>query len=225
MEIIMKIEEKKQMSFKGLLVAVSICIGLLAAVLFALSFTPAAFAGDATSFDPTAVAVQAKGASDTPIGAIVPWGSSTVPDGWLECNGQSTGGYPELAALYGSNVPDLRGEFIRGWDHGRGVDGGRSMKSFQNHAMQSHTHSTSITVHGTTNFSVSISIPGKLPPYSTGSGVFGLANAAGHVTYKNYSASGSAALTASGTGTSTPAGSGTENRPRNVALMYIIKAQ
>jgi phage-related tail fiber protein len=33
--------------------------------------------------------------------------------------------YPAL------RLPDLRGEFIRGWDDGRGVDAGRGLLSFQ----------------------------------------------------------------------------------------------
>ena len=76
-----------------------------------------------------------------PPGAIMPFYLSTAPSGWLECNGQSTAGYPALQAAIGSNVPDLRGEFIRGWDHGRGVDTGRSLGTTQADAFKSHTHS------------------------------------------------------------------------------------
>lgn len=51
-----------------------------------------------------------------PIGTIIIWASAVLPtDGvWLECNGQSTTGYPALAAIVGSNVPDYRGVFLRG---------------------------------------------------------------------------------------------------------------
>ena len=51
-----------------------------------------------------------------PIGTIITWAADTLPsDGiWLHCNGQSTTGYPELASLIGSNVPDYRGIFLRG---------------------------------------------------------------------------------------------------------------
>lgn len=42
-------------------------------------------------------------------------------------------------------LPDLRGEFIRGWDDGRGIDSGRLMGSFQNHALQQHRHPSSAT--------------------------------------------------------------------------------
>jgi microcystin-dependent protein len=44
-----------------------------------------------------------------PTGSIMMWATSTPPDGWLLCEGQSTTGYPALAALVGANVPDLRG--------------------------------------------------------------------------------------------------------------------
>ena len=53
-----------------------------------------------------------------PIGTILPWPSHTLPkDGgvWLLCNGQSTAGYPQLSAIVGSNVPDYRGVFLRGY--------------------------------------------------------------------------------------------------------------
>ena len=66
-----------------------------------------------------------------PTGAITAFGGSTAPTGYLECNGQSTSGYTALAAVVGANVPDLRGEFVRGWDNGRGVDSGRSILSSQ----------------------------------------------------------------------------------------------
>jgi hypothetical protein len=57
-----------------------------------------------------------------PSGTMAMWPKSTPPSGWLEANGQSTNGYPTLAAVYGSNLPDMRGVFPRGWDNGRGLD-------------------------------------------------------------------------------------------------------
>ncbi|WP_083928140.1 phage tail protein [Anaeromusa acidaminophila] len=60
----------------------------------------------------------------------------TPPPGWLECNGQSTAAHPELAAIVGPNVPDLRGEFIRGWDHGAGKDVSRLLGSWQNYSVE-----------------------------------------------------------------------------------------
>ncbi|WP_083928127.1 phage tail protein [Anaeromusa acidaminophila] len=78
--------------------------------------------------------------STVPTGTIIWFASSAPPEGFLECNGQPTAAYPALAILVGPNVPDLRGEFIRGWDHGKGIDSGRSFKSWQTDMFQSHTH-------------------------------------------------------------------------------------
>ncbi|EIH4659278.1 tail fiber protein [Escherichia coli] len=69
-----------------------------------------------------------------PVGVPVPWPSEIPPTGWLKCNGAdfSPIQYPELAKVYPKNkLPDLRGEFIRGWDNGRGVDSGRTILSQQ----------------------------------------------------------------------------------------------
>ncbi|WP_096942674.1 phage tail protein [Escherichia coli] len=72
--------------------------------------------------------------SALPVGVPVPWPSATPPTGWLKCNGAafSAEEYPELAKAYPTNkLPDLRGEFIRGWDDGRSVDTGRIVMSAQ----------------------------------------------------------------------------------------------
>ncbi|HEF0028341.1 TPA: tail fiber protein [Citrobacter freundii] len=81
--------------------------------------------------------------SALPVGVPVPWPSVTPPTGWLKCNGApfSAGEYPELAKVYPALIlPDLRGEFIRGWDDGRGVDTGRGLLSWQGASIESHTH-------------------------------------------------------------------------------------
>lgn len=88
-----------------------------------------------------------------PPGAIQQFAMPTVITGWLKCNGQavSRAGYAALFAAVGTlwgvgdgsttfNVPDLRGEFLRGWDDGRGVDSGRVFASSQAHQFESHTH-------------------------------------------------------------------------------------
>ncbi|WP_411369224.1 phage tail protein [Escherichia coli] len=77
--------------------------------------------------------------SALPIGVPVPWPSATPPTGWLKCNGAafSAEEYPELAKAYPNNkLPDLRGEFIRGWDDGRGIDAGRGILSAQGDAIR-----------------------------------------------------------------------------------------
>ncbi|HGE4735899.1 TPA: phage tail protein [Escherichia coli] len=77
--------------------------------------------------------------SALPVGVPVPWPLATPPTGWLKCNGAvfSSEKYPNLAKAYPTlKLPDLRGEFIRGWDDGRGIDSGRNLLSAQNDAIQ-----------------------------------------------------------------------------------------
>ncbi|HBB1365085.1 TPA: phage tail protein [Escherichia coli] len=81
--------------------------------------------------------------SALPVGVPVPWPSVTPPTGWLKCNGAafSAEEYPELAKVYPTNkLPDLRGEFIRGWDDGRGIDSGRTLLSVQGASVEEHSH-------------------------------------------------------------------------------------
>ncbi|ELT7510438.1 tail fiber protein [Salmonella enterica] len=63
--------------------------------------------------------------SALPVGVPVPWPLPTPPLGWLKYNGApfDKNLYPKLALVYpGGVLPDLRGEFIRGWDDGRGLN-------------------------------------------------------------------------------------------------------
>ncbi len=74
-----------------------------------------------------------------PVGFPLPWPQATPPSGWLKCNGAAfdKAKYPKLAIAYPSgSLPDLRGEFLRGWDDGRGVDSGRSLLSAQSDSIQ-----------------------------------------------------------------------------------------
>ena len=96
-------------------------LSLFAALLFLLPLLASSpiHGADSTSFDPTRVEVKAKG-SGVPVGMILAWPVATNPedmDNWLECNGQSISPsvYPELFAVVGSSVPDLRGLFLRGY--------------------------------------------------------------------------------------------------------------
>ncbi|ULS52370.1 tail fiber protein [Pectobacterium carotovorum] len=69
---------------------------------------------------------------------------AVAPEGWLKCNGQQfdTAQFPVLASRYPSGfLPDLRGEFVRGWDDGRGVDAGRALMSAQGDAIRNITGS------------------------------------------------------------------------------------
>lgn len=72
--------------------------------------------------------------SALPVGVPVPWPLAAAPAGWLKCNGAAftAAQYPKLALAYPAlRLPDLRGEFIRGWDDARGVDANRVMLSWQ----------------------------------------------------------------------------------------------
>ena len=89
-----------------------------------------------------------------PIGSIVPYSSLTLPPGFFECDGQSLerAAYPSLFAVLGTTwgpgvdpgntfaLPDFRGEFLRGWDHGKGTDPGRGFATHQDDEFESHTH-------------------------------------------------------------------------------------
>lgn len=84
-----------------------------------------------------------------PVGGMIWWPTNTPPTGFLERDGSaiSRTTYADLFAVIGTdygtgdgsttfNLPDDRGEFIRGWDHGRGVDSGRAIGSTQLDQMQ-----------------------------------------------------------------------------------------
>lgn len=74
-----------------------------------------------------------------PVGIPMPWPTGLPPSGWFECNGAqfNVNQFQKLAAAYPSGyLPDLRGEFIRGWDNGRGADPERAMLSWQQDAIR-----------------------------------------------------------------------------------------
>lgn len=84
-----------------------------------------------------------------PVGFPLPWPQATPPSGWLKCNGATfdTAKYPKLAKVYSTGkLPDLRGEFVRGWDDGRGTDSGRILLTAQNDAIRNITGEQSLDV-------------------------------------------------------------------------------
>ncbi|WP_350316417.1 tail fiber protein [Pectobacterium aroidearum] len=87
---------------------------------------------------PTSADVGAISINDL-AGIPLPFPGAVAPTGWLKCNGQSfdKSRYPILASRYPSGVlPDLRGEFVRGWDDGRGADASRALLSAQGDAIR-----------------------------------------------------------------------------------------
>ncbi|EGF2682819.1 phage tail protein [Escherichia coli] len=151
--------------------------------------------------------------SALPVGVPVPWPSATPPTGWLKCNGAafSPEEYQELAKAYPTNkLPDLRGEFIRGWDDGRGVDSGRALLSQQSDAMQK--------ISGTaTDNSVGASASGSGAMTITENGgtryYASATSSPAHLYYKTI-----------GIDSSLVARTANENRPRNIAFNYIVRA-
>ncbi len=82
---------------------------------------------------------QALSKMTIPVGSEISWQNSTIPAGWLEQNGATFDEeiYPALYIHLGSNVlPDMRGVFARGWDHGRGIDTGRALGTSQLDSIQ-----------------------------------------------------------------------------------------
>ena len=148
--------------------------------------------------------------SALPVGVPVPWPSATPPTGWLKCNGAafSAEEYPELAKAYPTNkLPDLRGEFIRGWDDGRGVDSGRALLSAQSDTLQNITGSFWDMTTGPNNNTVGAFTSSTLTP--------NLASIATGGTYKqaNYYFDASRVARTS-----------TETRARNIAFNFIVRA-
>lgn len=103
-------------------------------------------------------------AGGLPVGAIIEYAATAPPAGYLECDGAalSRATYAALFAIIGTtfgagdgsttfNLPDRRGVFGRGWDHGRGLDSGRAFGSYQADAFASHTHSNGAFFY-TTNY-------------------------------------------------------------------------
>ena len=89
-----------------------------------------------------------------PTGAIMPFAANAIPEGWVLCDGAALNRveHADLFAVIGTsfgadenmfNVPDLRGEFVRGWDAGRGVDPDRVLGSPQLEQLRTHTHEDS----------------------------------------------------------------------------------
>ncbi|MBD0847386.1 hypothetical protein AKG38_12935 [Pectobacterium carotovorum subsp. carotovorum] len=94
---------------------------------------------------PTAADIGALSLNEL-VGVPMPWPQAMAPSGWLKCNGQTFDKniYPRLSQVYPAGLlPDLRGEFIRGWDDGRGVDKNRELFSWQEDDLKSHSHTLS----------------------------------------------------------------------------------
>ena len=150
-----------------------------------------------------------------PAGAIEYFARMSEPEGWLKADGSAVSRtqYAKLFAAVGTmfgagdgsttfNLPDLRGEFIRGFDDGRGVDSNRTVGSQQQDQNKLHSHYATIGANG--------------EGYANGEQVN---NTIWKMNYiRDYQHLGNAAHA---TGLSDEGG--TEARPRNVALLACIE--
>lgn len=166
-----------------------------------------------------------------PSGAVFWFTMPTAPTGYLYADGAavSRSVYADLFAVISTNygvgdgsttfnLPDLRGEFIRGWNSqtvgGSRPDSGRSFASEQTDLIENHTHPASTTA----------SDSGHAHGYGTfgapaGSGVAGGAD---YVFSSSTTNTGFASISASTT-ISNNTGGGSETRPVNIALLPCIK--
>jgi microcystin-dependent protein len=163
--------------------------------------------------------------SAVPVGAVMAFPTGIVPPGFLELDGsvQSTATYPDLAAYIGSKfnkgdegtgnfrLPESRGEFLRGWDHGRGIDAGRDIGSYQLGQNESHNHRYFDTARA------------NIDPYGASAlGVVnGVTQSIAEGGFLSSAGADNAQLVAT---TNTVNSGGSEARPRNLAVMWCIKA-
>ncbi|MCK8583695.1 phage tail protein [Yersinia ruckeri] len=159
------------------------------------------------------------GSDAAPVGIPMPWPTAFPPSGWLKCNGSpfDKSKYPQLALAYPAGyLPDLRGEFIRGWDDGRGADNNRALLSAQlGTAFPSmYVYATSAT-RGTLVTQPISAFGDKFPIEGKPVDTEGVENTPSSGAYFS-------------TGELSPTGSSSlikyRVRPRNIAFNYIVRA-
>ncbi|EON0820901.1 phage tail protein [Escherichia coli] len=153
--------------------------------------------------------------SALPVGVPIPWPSATPPAGWLKCNGAafSSEMYPKLAKAYPANkLPDLRGEFIRGWDDGRGIDAGRALLSFQTGMLEKHRHIVVANDGYDTKDEWELATIFK-KTYTQGRGIDATSTGGSLIPSPTLHSRGSIGNTG-----------GSETRPRNITFNYIVRA-
>lgn len=143
-----------------------------------------------------------------PVGVPLPWPTEDPPSGWIKCDGKefNKADCPQLLGVYPSGrTPDLRGEFIRGWDDGREVNPGRKLLSPEGDAFLDHDHEM-ITRGPRSGDAVSPVDDGGV----TSDGDNFLIGGGNYKTYK--------------TSRSGDYRTANETRPRNIAFNYIVRA-
>lgn len=147
--------------------------------------------------------------SELPVGFIAPFGAEELADNdsWLECDGAEleTADYPLLFGKIGYtfggtgtvfNLPDLRGAFIRGWDHAAENDPNATDRTGGDHV--GSTQACEVQAHSHTQQDGYVNVP-------FGGSITGFAHRDGTPKFQTADTGGS------------------ETRPANIALMYCIK--
>jgi microcystin-dependent protein len=155
------------------------------------------------------------------VGQVCFFGMTAAPEGFLKANGAAVSRttyaalFAAIGTTYGAgdgstsfNLPDLRGEFPRGFDDGRGVDSGRAFGSAQGDAIR--------------NITGSVSTGHSLHLYS-GSGASGVFDMTGSTGATVGGSAGSGFFRAFNIDASRQVPTASEARPRNVALLACIK--
>ncbi|HGU7752583.1 TPA: phage tail protein [Escherichia coli] len=168
------------------------------------------------------------------IGVPFFWPSAAMPDtvidSWssmvfLKFNGAkfSATDYPVLAKVFPAlALPDARGDFIRIWDDGRGIDVGRTLLSGQSHTIMDHAHNMELwTGDGLAAGSAREGVnPGILATYGDGGIVKtdepGLRVPSSLRTLSSRSVKRYGEISGN---------VGTETRPRNIAFNFLVRAK
>ncbi|AKF21664.1 hypothetical protein [Escherichia coli] len=168
------------------------------------------------------------------IGVPFFWPSAAMPDtvidSWssmvfLKFNGAkfSATDYPVLAKVFPAlALPDARGDFIRIWDDGRGIDVGRTLLSGQSHTIMDHAHNMELwTGDGLAAGSAREGVnPGILATYGDGGIV--KTDEPGLKVPSSLRALSSRSVKRYG---EISGNVGTETRPRNIAFNFLVRAK
>ena len=174
-----------------------------------------------------------------PVGTVIWYSGTSAPGGYLKCNGDAiangsgttqgvTANFSALYAIIGANLPDLRGEFIRGLDDSRGVDSGRTIRSSQGEAYKTHTHDHNLGSASNSDNVIDVDDPGHNHDADTRGYSSGEATAFGSG-FTDHALNGDIGTHNNTTGIdididlTIDSEGGTETRPRNVALLACIK--
>lgn len=160
-------------------------------------------------------------ATITPSGTVAWYAANSPPTGWLECDGSAVSRttyatlFAAISTTFGVgdgsttfNLPDLRGEFVRGWDNSKGTDSGRAFGSFQDEAFKAHKHAIKLG-HESAGSQDSTGWPNT--------------DSTGPFAKHESSETDGSSSNSSGAGNPLYEEGGDETRPRNYALLPMIK--